>query len=477
MNLKQIFKDNKLTIGLVLIAFLLGSWITGGSSASESDTHSSHSTSTRMWICSMHPNVQLPEKGQCPICFMDLIPLERTGGGLKPNQLSMSEDAVKLANIETVAVLYGKAEMDIQLSGKVVYDESRIGNITAWVPGRVERMFVDYTGITVNKGDHMIELYSPDLYAAQEELIQARKLVGTGSSQSASYQKSMESNLLAVREKLRLMGLVDEQIKAIEMGETPSDVVTVYSPMSGVVIQKNSVEGAYVKTGTNIYTIADLDRVWVILEAYETDLPWLAFGQDVSFTTSGIPGKTFMGRVVFIDPIVDEKTRTVKVRINVANPDGELKPGMFVRGSIQAFLGGEGKAINPELANKWVCPMHPEVVQEKSGICLICGMNLVKSESMGIVRKPGYRHENLLIPASAVLKTGNRAIVYIKVPGDEPIFEGREIVLGTRVGKQYVVKSGLSEGDEVVVKGNFKIDSAMQISAKPSMMNVSPDLD
>ncbi len=477
MNLKQIFKDNKLTIGLVLIAFLLGSWITGGSSASESDTRSTHSTSTRMWICSMHPNVQLPAKGQCPICFMDLIPLERTGGGLKPNQLSMSEDAVKLANIETVAISYGKAEMDIQLSGKVVYDESRIGNITAWVPGRVERMFVDYTGITVNKGDHMIELYSPDLYAAQEELIQARKLVGTGSSQSASYQKSMESNLLAVREKLRLMGLVDEQIKAIEMGEMPSDVVTVYSPMSGVVIEKNSVEGAYVKTGTNIYTIADLDRVWVILEAYETDLPWLAFGQDVSFTTSGIPGKTFMGRVIFIDPIVDEKTRTVKVRINVANPDGELKPGMFVHGTIHASVGGEGKAINPELANKWVCPMHPEVIQDSPGSCRVCGMDLVKSESMGIVHKPGHRHESLLVPASAVLKTGERAIVYIKISGVEPTFEGREIVLGVRVGDAYVVKSGLSEGEEVVVKGNFKIDSAMQISAKPSMMNGSPDLD
>jgi Cu(I)/Ag(I) efflux system membrane fusion protein len=287
----------------------------------------------------------------------------------------------------------------------------------------------------------------------------------------------MKSNLLAVREKLRLMGLVDEQIKAIEMGEMPSDVVTVYSPMSGVVIEKNSVEGAYVKTGTNIYTIADLDRVWVILEAYETDLPWLAFGQDVSFTTSGIPGKTFMGRVIFIDPIVDEKTRTVKVRINVANPDGELKPGMFVHGTIHASVGSEDKAINPELANKWVCPMHPEVIQDSPGSCRVCGMDLVKSESMGIVYKPGHRHESLLVPASAVLKTGERAIVYIKISGVEPTFEGREIVLGVRVGDAYVVKSGLSEGEEVVMKGNFKIDSAMQISAKPSMMNGSPDLD
>ena len=478
MNMKKILNDYKITIGLVVVAFLIGSWFSGENIPSENVNHNTHSSTSQVWTCSMHPNVQLPESGQCPICFMDLIPLEKEiGSGINPNQLSLSEDAVKLADIETVAAIYGKAEMEIQLSGKIAYDESRIGNITAWVSGRVERMFVDYTGITVNKGDHMIELYSPDLYAAQEELIQARKILGMGSSQSPLYQKSMESNLLAVREKLRLMGLVDEQIKAIEMGESPSDVVTVYSPMSGVVIQKNSVEGAYVKTGTNIYTIADLTRVWIILDAYETDLPWLAFGQDVSFTTGGIPGKTFAGRIAFIDPEVDEKTRTVKVRINVANSDGELKPGMFVHGSIQASIGGEGKAINPELANKWVCPMHPEVAQSKSGSCPICEMDLVQSESMGIVHTPGHRHDSLLIPASAVLKTGNRAIVYVKVPVDEPTFEGREIVLGPRVGDQYVVKSGLVAGEEVVVKGNFKIDSAMQISAKPSMMNASLDLE
>ncbi|MDP7609735.1 MAG: efflux RND transporter periplasmic adaptor subunit, partial [Candidatus Marinimicrobia bacterium] len=177
MNIKNILHTNKVTIGLVIVAFILGSWFTGGDSTqintNSTGNHNSHSTQAQTWTCSMHPNVQLPEAGQCPICFMDLIPLEGSGGGLSANQLSMSEDAVKLANIETVAISYGKAEMAIQLSGKVVYDESRIGNITAWVPGRVERMFVDYTGITVNKGDHMIELYSPDLYAAQEELIQA----------------------------------------------------------------------------------------------------------------------------------------------------------------------------------------------------------------------------------------------------------------------------------------------------------------
>ena len=468
----NILKNNKITIGLILIAFFLGLWIPNGDSTAKVATNNeSHSSETQVWTCSMHPNVQLPESGQCPICFMDLIPLESESGSLQPNQLSMSESAMKLASIETIPAAYGIAKMEIHLSGKVEFDESRIGNITAWFPGRLERMFVDYTGITVNKGDHMMELYSPEVYTAQEELIQARKLVESSSGQSAFGQKNVKATLAASREKLRLMGLLDKQIKKIESSESPTNLITVYSPMTGVVIQKNGVEGAYVKTGTNIYTIADLSRVWVIFDAYESDLPWLAFGQNVTFSAEAIPGETFKGHIAFIDPVLDAKTRTVKVRMNVQNPDGLIKPGMFVQGTIQATLDGDGKAINPELANKWICPMHPEVVRDQKGDCEVCGMDLVKSESMGLINTSGQKQENLLIPASAVLKTGNRAIVYVKIPGGEPTFEGREGVLGSRVGDQYIVKSGLKAGELVVKKGNFKIDSAMQIAAKPSMMN------
>ena len=468
----NILKNNKITIGLILIAFFLGLWIPNGDSTAKVATNNeSHSSETQVWTCSMHPNVQLPVSGQCPICFMDLIPLESESGSLQPNQLSMSESAMKLASIETIPAAYGIAKMEIHLSGKVEYDESRIGNITAWVPGRLERMFVDYTGITVNKGDHMMELYSPEVYTAQEELIQARKLVESSSGQSAFGQKNVKATLAASREKLRLMGLLDKQIKKIESSESPTNLITVYSPMTGVVIQKNGVEGAYVKTGTNIYTIADLSRVWVIFDAYESDLPWLAFGQNITFSAEAIPGETFKGHIAFIDPVLDAKTRTVKVRMNVQNPDGLIKPGMFVQGTIQATLDGDGKAINPELANKWICPMHPEVVRDQKGDCEVCGMDLVKSESMGIVHTAGHQHESLLIPASAVLKTGNRAIVYVQIPGTDPTFEGREVVLGSRVGDQYIVKYGLKEGELVVRKGNFKIDSAMQIAAKPSMMN------
>jgi Cu(I)/Ag(I) efflux system membrane fusion protein len=473
-NFMNILKNNKITIGLILIAFFLGLWIPNGDSTAKVATNNeSHSSETQVWTCSMHPNVQLPVSGQCPICFMDLIPLESESGSLQPNQLSMSESAMKLASIETIPAAYGIAKMEIHLSGKVEFDESRIGNITAWFPGRLERMFVDYTGITVNKGDHMMELYSPEVYTAQEELIQARKLVESSSGQSAFGQKNVKATLAASREKLRLMGLLDKQIKKIESSESPTNLITVYSPMTGVVIQKNGVEGAYVKTGTNIYTIADLSRVWVIFDAYESDLPWLAFGQNITFSAEAIPGETFKGHIAFIDPVLDAKTRTVKVRMNVQNPDGLIKPGMFVQGTIQATLDGDGKAINPELANKWICPMHPEVVRDQKGDCEVCGMDLVKSESMGLINTSGQKQENLLIPASAVLKTGNRAIVYVQIPGTDPTFEGREVVLGSRVGDQYIVKSGLKAGELVVKKGNFKIDSAMQIAAKPSMMNPS----
>jgi len=471
----KFFINNKITIGLIIFAFISGMWFSGQDSIPQNNNFKHDSSESQSWSCSMHPNVQFPESGQCPICFMDLIPLKAGNGDLNPRQITMSEDAMKLAQIETVPASLGIAEYIIHLSGKVEYDESRIRNITAWVPGRLERMFVDYTGIKVNKGDHMMDLYSPKLYTAQEELIQAKKFSNSKNGKTALAKINIESTLQASREKLRLMGLLDTQIQEIESSNSPTNIITVYSPMSGVVIQKNGVEGAYVKTGTNIYTIADLSRVWVIFDAYESDLPWLAFGQKVTFSAEAIPGENFEGRVAFIDPVLDTKTRTVKVRMNVLNPKGIIKPGMFVHGKIYAKLNSDGKAINPELANKWICPMHSEVIRNQFDNCNVCGMDLVKSESLGIVHTQNYQHEHLLIPASAVLKTGNRAIVYVKIPGKEPTYEGREVVLGSRAGDRYIVKSGLKIGELVVVKGNFKIDSAMQIAAKPSMMNPGDD--
>ncbi|MFB0514991.1 MAG: efflux RND transporter periplasmic adaptor subunit [Candidatus Neomarinimicrobiota bacterium] len=459
---------------IVGLAFILGLLITGpgreehehGQIVVAAATHGE----VRWWTCSMHPQVQLPEPGQCPICFMDLIPVANTGSEAAPRELRMSENAIALAGITTQRVHRAVAEREVRLAGKVDYDETLLANITAWVPGRLERLFVDYTGITVKKGDHLVELYSPELYAAQEELIQALQRVPAGDQ--APGRAPAQAIVQAAREKLRLLGITENQIKQIEQRSTPSDRLTIYSPMSGIVIHKDAVEGMYVSTGTRIYSIADLSRVWVILEAYESDLPWLHYGQEVDFTVEALPGQTFRGRVAFIDPVLDTKTRAVKVRLSQSNPTGVLKPGMFVRATVHSVLDAEGRVINADMAGKWVSPMHPEIVKDHPGQCDICGMDLVRAEDLGIVNIPASEQLPLLVPASAVLLTGKRAVVYVKKPDiDEPTFEGREVRLGARAGDSCLVLSGLKEGEEVVVNGNFKIDSAMQIAAKPSMMS------
>lgn len=476
--MKLSLKNNPIITGLIIgiITFLLG-WNVKGlltDPAGHEGTASivTEEKSAEVWTCSMHPQFKLPEAGQCPICFMDLIPLEAEHTGDGPSELSMSESAMKLAEVETTVVRRDTAIASINLSGKVEYDETLIGTITAWFPGRLERLFVDYTGIYVNKGDHMVDLYSPELYTAQEELIQSsQRLKNILDLQSPAY-RTANSILAAAREKFRLLGLTDEQVRNIEQQKVPTDKLTIYSPLSGVVIHKNAREGMYVKTGTAIYTIADLKRVWIILDAYESDIPLLKHGQEVDLTVEALPGQTLTGNIDFIDPVMDDRTRTVKVRLNISNENGLLKPGMFIRASVKAVLDSNGDAVNPAMAGKLVCPMHPEVIEEENDTCRICGMPLITTEEMGIVSVSDSGQLPLLIPVSAVLRTGKRSIVYIYTQSDDgPIFEGREISLGSRAGDNYIVLSGLDEGESVVSRGNFKVDSAMQIAAKPSMMN------
>jgi Cu(I)/Ag(I) efflux system membrane fusion protein len=207
------------------------------------------------------------------------------------------------------------------------------------------------------------------------------------------------------------------------------------------------------------------------LDAYESDLSWIRYGQKVEFTTEAYPGEVFEGTINFIDPVLNDMTRTVKLRVNVDNMDGKLKPEMFVRAVVRSQVALGGKVMVPEMAGKWICPMHPAVVKTEAGTCDVCGMNLVATESLGyVVDTP--KEAPLVIPASAPLVTGTRAVVYVQVPQKEkPTFEGRQVTLGPRAGDYYLVKEGLSEGELVVTKGNFKIDASLQIQAKPSMMN------
>jgi Cu(I)/Ag(I) efflux system membrane fusion protein len=468
-------KHWKLLLGgliLVLAVFALGRCTAGTrQETAASETHNSE-TETQWWTCSMHPQIKLPKPGKCPICGMDLIPL-KTGGEDHPRELTLGAETVKLLQMETAPVERKFVETDVRMVGKVDFDETRTAFITARIPGRLDRLFVDYTGVQVRKGDHMASIYSPELLSAQEELLQAIKSVKSlEQSESSIVRNISQSTVDAVREKLRLWGLLPEQIQDIETRGTSIDHLTLYSPVSGVVIHKNAQEGIYVKTGDSIYTVADLSRVWVKLEAYESDLPWLRYGQNVTFTTEALPGETFEGTVAFIDPVLNAATRTVNVRVNVDNPQKKLKPGMFVRAVAHPLITEDGKVANPSLAGKWISPMHPEIVKDEPGSCDVCGMPLVPAEELGYVTEDATAP--LVIPATAPLITGTRAVVYIEVPNREaPTYEGREITLGPRAGDFYIVHKGLAEGERVVTQGAFKLDAELQIHAKPSMMSMS----
>jgi len=416
---------------LVILAFVAGYLVHGGDGGRESIEEYrqvSLEQNVREWTCSMHPQIRQPEPGRCPICGMEFVPVttDEAGKRTSPRELTLSPYAEKLAEVRVAPVERKSVEKVIRLLGKVVYDETGLRAVTAWFPGRIERLYVDYTGRTVRKGEKLAELYSPELFNAWEELVQAqRSAVRFAGAKSSPTGDVFSRAVEAVREKLRLLGLNEELIRKLERSEKPPERIPVFSTAGGVVVRKNAVEGMYVTTGTELFTVADLSKIWVLLDVYESELEWMEPGQEVSLVSEAYPGEVFKGKVSFIDPELDESTRTVKVRVEVPNRDGRLKPGMFVRAKAAA---------------------RP---------------------------RPGGEKESapLVIPATAPLVTGKRAVVYVKNPAEPGTYEGREIVLGHRLGDYYEVKEGLREGELVVVNGNFKIDSAVQILARQSMMN------
>ena len=421
-----------------------------------------------VWTCSMHPQIRQPKPGKCPICAMDLIPVAGDSGSEAgvPRQITLSPSARKRAEVVVAPVERLAVEVEIRMVGKVQFDETRLAYIAPRVAGRIDRLYANFSGMPVKSGDHLADMYSPEMVAAQQELLQAVQSAG-GASASATL-------LNATRERLRLWGLTAEQIAEIERSGQVRDHVTFYSPIGGIVVEKEAREGQYVETGMRLFTVADLTRVWVQLDAYESDLAWLRYAQDVEFQAEAYPGETFKGTIAFIDPILNPMTRTVKVRVIVANADGRLKPEMFVRAVVKAAVAGDGKVLRSDLRGKWISPMHPEIVKDGPGACDVCGMPLVRAEELGYVDADETDVVlPLVVPVSAPLVTGKRAMVYVALPKEEGVYEGRDVVLGPRAGDYYLVKEGLKAGERVVVHGAFKLDSSLQIQGKPSMM--APD--
>ncbi|HEY7773347.1 MAG TPA: efflux RND transporter periplasmic adaptor subunit [Marinagarivorans sp.] len=423
------------------------------------------------WTCAMHPQIQQHEPGQCPICGMDLIlaqqdePLEEAHAA-HSNALSLSQSARALADIQTSRVERRYPEAEVRLVGKLDYDETLVKSLSARFPMRIEELFVSFVGVPVKKGQHLARIYSPELRSAQSELLSAIR-----------YDSSYDNKGVLVKsakEKLRLWGLMPEQIDAIVQRGVAQDEFELKAPISGIVTRKNINTGDYINTGDSLFTIVDMHNLWLKLEAYESDLAWLRLGQPISFTVEAYPGETFDGKITFINPEINRTTRTVSIRVNVANEHKKLKPGMFSKAIVRSKIALAGKVYSPDLIGKWISPMHPEIIKDKPGQCDICGMDLVPVEQLGYLAELDHSAP-LVVPASAVLRTGKRAVVYVQTNGtdDKTLarFEGREINLGPRAGEVFIVNSGLQEHDLVVTNGAFKIDSALQIRAKPSMMN------
>ena len=420
-------KINKQTIILVAISLILGALIgylikPSLNQPTSTSTHqpinpSAHqhinpSAHQQIWTCSMHPQIRQNEQGDCPICGMDLIPLEDDqNADIDPNAISMSPTAMQLANVSTAFVGKMNPVKQVRLNGKVQADERIVYSQSSHIPGRIEKLLVNFTGEFVNKGQTIAYIYSSELVTAQEELFEAQKIAETQPQLFA-----------AAKEKLKNWKLSEKQIEEILKSGMTKDEFPVVADVAGYVTSKKINLGDYVRKGETIYEIADLSKVWVLFDVYESDISWVKKGDKVKFTVASLPGESFMSSITFLDPVIDPKTRVAKARLEYNNPNGKLKPEMFASGMVQA-----------KLANK---------------------------------------SNSIVVPKTAVMWTGKRSVVYVKTNSEQGVnFIMREITLGSSLGDSYLVEAGLMEGEEIAVNGTFSIDAAAQLAGKPSMMS------
>lgn len=405
--------------GLISITLLVGvtlGWIFHALTSAPTTPHDHESSEgiPTLWTCSMDPQVKLNAPGACPICGMDLIPVAQgTPESGNPNAIQMTKEAIALAAVQTQVVGGSASGKELLLTGKLQADERENASITSKFPGRIEKLFITFTGEQIKAGQKLATIYSPELITAQKELLEAIK---TKASYPQLYQAS--------KEKLASWKLTPAQIAEIERSGVIKDKWDILADQSGVVIQKNVSLGDYVGTGSVLFTVTDLSKLWLRLDVYETDLPFVSVGDNIQFTVAGRPSETKQAQVSFIDPLIDPNTRAASLRAEISNGAMQLKPEMFVTAKISS---GKSTAIT-----------------------------------------------DLVVPRTAILWTGKRSMVYVKIPNAEvPSFEMREVTLGNRLGENYQITAGLQAGEEIVTQGAFAVDASAQLSGKPSLLNRS----
>ena len=419
-----------------------------------------------LYTCGMHPHVLHEGPGNCPICGMDLVPIMQTaavsavsaptqsGGERKiiywrapmdpsyispvPGKSPMGMDLVPVYEgeeafgatvridpvvVQNMGVRTAPAErrdlfQTIRTIGRIDYDEARVAHIHTKFSGWIEKTFVNTTGQQVKRNEALLEIYSPQLVTAQEEYLDAtQSLMRLGENASAAVRSNLEGIIASARRRLENFDVSQAQIQELIRTGKVTKTITLNTPFPGVVIKKHALDGMEVRSGMNLYTIADLDQIWVYADIYEYEVPWLEAGQKVSMTLSYNPGKVYLGEVQYIYPYLEEKTRTIKVRMSFPNPRLELKPGMYANVEIQTS------------------PVRNAIA----------------------------------VPAEAVLFSGQRNLVMVALGGGR--FVPRTVTLGIESGDGYYqILKGLSAGEEVVTSGQFLIDSESKLQESIAKM-------
>lgn len=427
--LARIKRRQGLWIGVVVIvitAFFAGRACAPG--ASPADEHADHQhgeeEAASEYVCPMHPQVRQSEPGTCPICFMDLVPVESGGAGGDIPGVSLTPGAKALARVQTAKAEAVELSRSVDVYGRVEVNETAEVDLTAWAGGRIDKLYVQAVGEKVKKGQRLARIYSPDLLAAQQTLVQAsRNLESSQESGSDMRGRAAQAALEAARTELRLLGMSARQLDAVLKGGKAQEFVDIFASSAGTVRERVVSQGDWVQPGGRVLSLMALDTVWVQLDVYERDLPVVQVGQTVTLDIPALSQEAVEGEIAFIDPVIDAQKRVARARVVLKNADAKLRPGMFVTGRIEAALLDDAQVP-------------------------------------------------LSVPATAVLWTGKRSLVYrVEDHNGEPVYVPAPVVLGARVGGRFVIVEGLSEGDEVVSHGAFRLDASLQIRGGPTMMS------
>lgn len=397
----------------LIVGFLIGRGIYKTENTATPEVSDVHEKSEE-WTCSMHPQIRQDHPGSCPICGMDLIPVEESGEADSPDNLvSLSSTEVRRAGVRTMTVGAGESSAEIHLSGKVTLDPKYVFSQSAHVSGRLEDLFVTNIGEFVKKGQKIGVIYSPELYNAQKELLQAYK----GREKNPGLYE-------AVRQKLRLWKIKDWEIDGIIKGEKPIEDFPIYADYDGYLLSREIEPGEHVEDGTELFTLSQMDKLWGVFDVYEKQLPFVKKGMNIDYSLNAIPGKSSSTTIDFVEPVLNSDTRTATARVLISNADLELKPEMFLNA-------------------------------------------VIYSENENTV-------EEINIPKSAVMWTGRESVVYVEKESDYgQSFEMRKVILGPAMGDSYRLQSGLKRGEQIVVEGTFSVDAAAQLKGVSGMMSLS----